>query len=533
VDLSKYVDLFLSEGREHAAELNGALAELERAPSSTDAIASAFRAVHSVKGMAAAMGYASVTACAESLESALDALRRGDDRVTSSLLSHLTEDADALAREIELAVSRPPSGPSDDACGDASGDASGGAGGAQLADGAPEKIAELVPEHPVEQPRQRATHVRVRASRLDSLMNLVGEIEIARGRLERELRRFSDDGVTAAFDGAARLLTELREQVIGARMVPVGQVFERFPRLVRETARSLGKEVDFTLDGSEIELDRSILDRIGDPVMHLLRNALDHGIEAAPDRERGGKPARGRLTLSAQREAGYVLIRVADDGRGIDRDRVLARAHEVGIVGWDTVELDDVTLLRVLAHPGFSTASSVTSVSGRGVGLDVVDAAVRVLGGAIEMKTIGGRGTAITLRLPLSVAIVRALIARVGEELFAVPFTHVQETLRIEPTLAALRGEEWTETAIAGSPARVVMLRTLFGHERRLLEWMPGILVLARGMRVALIVDEFVGQQDVVVKRFDPPRGGASMFAGATVLGDGSPALIVDVNSLI
>ncbi len=501
MDLSKYVDLFLSEGREHVAELNGALSELERTPSSADAIAAAFRAVHSIKGMAAAMGYTVVTERADALETAFDAVRRGEEQVTPSLLGHMIEEGDALAREIELAVIQPASGPTAE------------------------------PSRP--QARKQATHVRVRASRLDSLMNLVGEIEIARGRLERELARVADEELSVAFDSASRLLAELREQVIGARMVPVGQVFERFPRLVRETARSLDKEVDFTLDGAEIELDRSILDRIGDPVMHLLRNALDHGIESAQEREHDGKSARGRLTLSAQREAGYVLIRVADDGRGIDRDRVLARAREAGIVTWDATTLDDIELLRVLAHPGFSTAAAVTSVSGRGVGLDVVDAAVRVLGGAIEIKTVGGRGTAITLRLPLSVAIVRALIARVGEELFAIPFTHVQETLAIEPPLAALRGAEWKETDIAGVTASVVMLRTLFGLPTRMSEQMLGISVLARGRRAALMVDGFVGQQDVVVKRFDPPRGGASMFAGATVLGDGSPALIVDVNSLI
>jgi two-component system, chemotaxis family, sensor kinase CheA len=500
VDLSRYVDLFLSEGREHVAELTAALSELERAPESADAIASAFRAVHSVKGMAAAMAYTVVTERANVLESALDALRRGEELVTPTLLDHLVEEVDALAREIELAVVHPAA-----------------PAGVPAADGA----------------RIRATHVRVRASRLDSLMNVVGELEIARRRMERETIRVADPELSAAFDAASRLLNELREQVIGARMVPVGQVFERFPRLVRETARSLRKEVDFTLDGAEIELDRSILDRIGDPVMHLLRNALDHGIEPASDRERDGKSPRGRLTLSAQREAGYVLIRVADDGRGIDRARVLSRAHEAGIVAPEQAALDDVELLRVLAHPGFSTASEVTSVSGRGVGLDVVDAAVRMLGGAIEMKTVAGRGTAITLRLPLSVAIVRALVARVGEELFAIPFTHVLETLQLEPPLAALRSGAWLDTDIAGVRASVVMLRTLFGLAPRMSEQMLGISVLARGRRAALIVDGFEGQQDVVVKRFDPPCGGAPMFAGATVLGDGSPALIVDVNSLI
>lgn len=508
MDLSKYVDLFLSEGREHVAELSGALAELENAPESVEAVAAAFRAVHSIKGMAAAMGYAAVTQRADALETALDVLRRGESRLTQSSLGDLIDDADALAREIELAVASP-------------------APGAATNDESTPATSAPAPE------RKRASHVRIRASRLDSLMNLVGEIEIARGQLERELRNVGGEGVAAAFASASRLLSELRDQVAGARMVPVGDVFERFPRLVRETARSLGKEVDFTLDGADIELDRAILDRISDPVMHLLRNALDHGIESAEERASSGKSPRGRLTLSAQREAGYVLIRVADDGGGIDRDSVLRRAIAAGIVGADTDALDDVTLLRVLAHPGFSTAASVTDVSGRGVGLDVVDAAVRVLGGAIEMRTVAGRGTAITLRLPLSVAIVRALIARVGEELFAIPFTHVVETLQFEPPAEAFSGAEWTETSVGELMMRVITLRALFGGEPCITERMPGVSVLARGRRAALIVDDFVGQQDVVVKRFDLPRGVTSMFAGATVLGDGSPALIVDVNSLI
>lgn len=516
LDLSKYVDLFLSEGREHIAELTQALNEMETTPSSDEAVAAAFRAVHSIKGMAAAMGYTVVTERANAMESALDSLRRGEAQVTPSLLGHLIDEADELAREIEGAVIQPAS-----------------EAARETASTGKSPSGTAVPAATTESARRTGTHVRVRASRLDALMNLVGEIEIARGRMERELVRIDDDQLSSSFENASRLLHDLRDQVIGARMVPVGQVFERFPRLVRETARSLDKEVDFTLDGADIELDRTILDRIGDPVMHLLRNSLDHGIEAAAERERDGKAVRGRLTLSAQREAGYVLIRVADDGRGINREKVLKRALELDLVDHDATILDDVALLRVLAHPGFSTASSVTDVSGRGVGLDVVDAAVRILGGTIEIKSVARRGTAITLRLPLSVAIVRSLVARVGEELFAIPFTHVLETLALAPPASVLDGDEWTTTDIAGSQVGVVVLGNLFGGTSRICEQMPGVSVLARGRRAALIVDEFVGQQDVVVKRYDPPREGSPMFSGATVLGDGSPALIVDVNSLI
>ncbi|MDQ2890232.1 MAG: chemotaxis protein CheA [Gemmatimonadota bacterium] len=502
MDLSRYVDLFLSEGREHVAELSGALSELDRDSQSASAIAAAFRAVHSVKGMAAAMGYIGVTERANALETTLDSVRRAQGRVTPPLLSHLLEESDALAHDIEVAAGT--GVPSDDG-----------------------------PPTATTPKRAAPTHVRVRATRLDALMDLVGEIEIERGRVARELERVSDERLTAAFAAASRLLSELREQVIAARMVPAGQIFDRFPQLVRETARSLGKDVEFTLDGADIELDRSILDRIGDPVMHLLRNALDHGIESAPARAASGKSPRGRLTLSAQREAGYVLIRVADDGGGIDRHRVLARAVEAGLIPSDVSRLGDAELLAVLVHPGFSTATEVTSVSGRGVGLDAVDSTVSALGGAIEIKSVEGRGTAITLRLPLSVAIVRALVARVGDELFAIPFTHVVETVEIEPPAYALRGGDWRELDLGGELTRVLVLRKLFGMPPAMSERMVGVCVHSRGQRATLIVDQFVGQQDVVVKRFDPPRDGALIFAGATVLGDGSPALIVDVNSLV
>ncbi len=495
LDLSKYVELFLSEGREHVAELNAALAALEHDAASVDSIAAAFRAVHSVKGMSAAMGYSHVSEIAHALESALDPLRAGAATMTRELHITLLERADALGSAIEDAV-RP-------------------ANSAQR-EGAPSRAP-------------RASHVRVRATRLDSLMNLVGELEIARGALDRDVRRVGDAALAETYSSLTRLLAELRAQVMSARMVPVGEAFDRFPRLVRETARDLGRDVDFTLDGGDIEVDRSLVDRIADPVMHLLRNSLDHGIEPPDARVASGKPRSGRLTLSAQRESEFVLIRVADDGRGIDRAAVLTRAKAAGIAALDLSELNDTELLRILVHPGFSTAASVTSVSGRGVGLDVVDTTVRALGGAIEMKSVAGRGTAINLRLPLSIAIVRALIARIGESSYAIPFTHVLETLELDTTASASSSEP-ARAALDG--ARLVRMRARLGVTERQPERTKGVSVTVRGQRAVLVVDELVGEQDVVVKRFDPPRGGTRLFSGATVLGDGSTALILDVSSL-
>jgi two-component system chemotaxis sensor kinase CheA len=324
----------------------------------------------------------------------------------------------------------------------------------------------------------------------------------------------------------------LREQIVTTRMVPVGHIFERFPRLVRETARTLGKDVDFVLDGKDIELDRSLLDEIGDPVLHLLRNSIDHGIESPEERVAAGKPARGRLTLSAQRESSYVLIRVADDGRGIDRDRVLRRAREMGVVDSSTEQLDDATLVNVVTRAGFSTADRVTEISGRGVGLDVVDMTVRTLGGTFEIKSLPRFGTAITLRLPITVAIVRALLARVGMETYAIPVTHVIETVEIDPTTTnTIQGR--LSATVRDQAFPLVPLRETMGFPPQMALFPKAVTVDVRGRRAALVVDDFLGQQDIVVKRFDLPRGTPALFGGATILNDGAPALILDVNSLV
>jgi two-component system chemotaxis sensor kinase CheA len=324
----------------------------------------------------------------------------------------------------------------------------------------------------------------------------------------------------------------LRDQIITARMVPVGQVFERLPRMVRETARALQKEVDFVVDGKEIELDRSMLDEIGDPVVHLLRNAVDHGIEGPYERQRKGKPPRARLTLSAQRESNYVLIRVSDDGRGIDRDHVLGRAHKVGLVNPSIKKLSDTELLGVLTRSGFSTADHVTDISGRGVGLDVVDATVRSLGGALEIRSVLGCGTVVTMRLPLTVAIVRAILARLGNETFAIPVTHVLETVELDPlTLRSDAGG--VAVLIRDEPFPIVRLRDVMGLPPLETPHPKAVTVNVHGRRGAIVVDDFVGQQDVVVKQFQAVRGAPTLFGGATILSDGAPALIVDVNRVV
>ncbi|MBX3133270.1 MAG: chemotaxis protein CheA [Gemmatimonadaceae bacterium] len=378
----------------------------------------------------------------------------------------------------------------------------------------------------------RARHVRIELARLDALLDLVGELVIVRGRLQALTRGTADAALAAAMDDATRLIADLQSEVMTSRLVPVGQVFDRFPRLVRDVARQVGKDVLFAIEGKEIELDRSVLDEIGEPVVHLLRNAVDHGLEPPADREAAGKPRAGRLTLSAQRDRNAVVITVRDDGRGIDRAKVLQRAIERGLVPTETERLDDDALLRCIAQPGFSTSEAVTALSGRGVGVDAVISRVRALGGSVELVTTPGAGTTVMLRLPVTLAIVRALLARVGAERYALPLTHVRETL--ERGTAVLRPVQGREMLVLRDEVLPLLRLREVVHLQAETPLDEEIVVIERGdRRAALVVDELTAQEDIVVKAFDGARDGLALFSGATILADGAPALIVDVGSLL
>lgn len=375
-------------------------------------------------------------------------------------------------------------------------------------------------------------HIRVDLRRLDRLMNLIGELVIARGRLVELSNQRADPDLEDLVIRVSHLTQDLQSEIIEARMTPGWQVFDRFPRLVRDVARRLGKRVEFEIEGKEIELDRSILDELGDPLVHLLRNAVDHGIESPEDREAAGKPAVGHVTLSAVRERSTVVIRVEDDGRGIDRAAVLADAKVKGLVDEDAEELSDDVLLRVLARPGFSTAQSVSDVSGRGVGIDVVMTRLRSFGGSVELKTTVGQGSAFTLRLPPTLAIVPALLAHVGDERYALPLTHVEETVDFD---------QQTVTTVDGTDAIVlreeviplVRLRSLVDLAGTAPRRQPVIILQIGDRRTGVVVDQLGGQREIVVKTFDAPRGTVPIFSGVTILGDGAVVFILDAARLM
>ncbi len=377
--------------------------------------------------------------------------------------------------------------------------------------------------------------VRIPSHRLDHLLDLVGELVLARDRLLRTVAPTADEAARHAMDDASRLIMQLRDAILTSRMVPLAQVFDRFPRHVRDTAHALGKEVDLVLEGRELEVDRSLLDELSDPLLHLLRNAVDHGLESPVDRLARGKVVRGRLVVRAVRDGAMVAVTVADDGRGVNRQTVAARALAQGVTDAERMSQDDHGLLQLLARPGLSTAPKVTAISGRGVGVDAVLSRVHSLGGRLDLATADGAGTAITIRLPLSVAMLRALLVMVAGESYAIPLAMVHATHLAEVFLAdRARGESQMPTSveIGGETLRLVSLRSHLGLPLR--NDVSGHLVVVEGAtgRVALLVDACTAQQEIVVKPLQRVRGSASMFSGGTILSDGTPSLILDINTL-
>ena len=534
MDTGRYAKLFLSESKENLSEINAALLELERGGSDA-AIARLFRAVHTMKGMGGAMGYTSVAELSHELETLLDKLRNSAIAVTRPMIDTLFAGVDALEQAVDAATSATPQQLDVSAVMERIRQAG--------QDGKPQTfIAESATASPPPKPEPetapvpapKATRqIRIDSKRLDTLMNVLGELVIARDRIQKIAERVGDPELLEATLRATQILGNLQNEVMTSRMVPVWQVFERFPRVVRDTAHSLGKEVDFKIEGRDIELDRSMLDEMGEPVLHLLRNALDHGIETPAEREKAGKTPSATLILTAERDRATVLIRVTDDGRGIDQSKVLPRAKKLGLVDKSTTTLTEQELVAIISRPGFSTADKVTAISGRGVGFDIVASRVRALGGSLEVHTDAGLGTAVSMRLPLTLAISRALLAKVEQETYAIPLTHVLETFSLsKPMLLESKGKP--VVAIRDDLFPAIWLRERVG--------LPApanpasgqvVLVELAERKAALIVDQFDGQQEIVVKQFDGVNGSRTLFSGATILGDGSPALIVDASSLL
>lgn len=411
----------------------------------------------------------------------------------------------------------------------------------------PASAADIVaPEEGIERTRapriDSGQTVRVGVTRLDSLMNLVGELVIDRTRIAQIARELGASGDARSLDDLnetvihiARITGELQDQIMKARMLPIETVFNRFPRTIRDLAQRLSKEVHLEIKGSDTELDRSVIEVIGDPLLHILRNSVDHGIESPAERRAVGKSPAGRITICARHHESHIVIEIADDGRGIDIERVKEKAIAAGITTADAAaRLSDPDALSFVFHSGLSTAEELSEVSGRGVGMDIVRTNIQKLGGVVELESWPGQGTRFTLRLPLTLAIIRGLLVNVAGTTIVLPLTSVVETLRVLPG-DIQRVNRSEVVVVRGKTIPLVRLAEELGLGAAEPFGKPkfAVIVGLADQQVGFIVDALVGEQEVVIKSLDQFCGEAPGISGATILGDGNVALIADVSGIL
>ena len=568
--------LFCAEAEELLGDIEQAALLLESQPDDADTLATAFRGFHTLKGNAAEMRLAVLQRLAHEVESLLDAARRGDRRLDRDAIDVVLAAADvtghAVAEMVRQLDGQDPgraiplpvtavvhrvhtvlASPRRDA-------AAGGMAQPPAALSPPAAAIEMPPPSPPQPsgppsvapaappspavaspppaaPAHRggaAASVRVDTAKLDLLVDLVGELVIAQSMVMQAAEQGGrDDGLARPLNHLRGITADLQRTALTMRMIPIRGTFQKMSRLVRDTAAQLGKEIRLTIEGEETELDRTVIEEIGDPLIHMLRNAADHGIEPPAERLAAGKPAAGTIRLRASHQGGAVVLEIADDGRGLDPARIRAKAIERGIIPAAAV-LDARDTLDLIFAPGFSTAEQVSDLSGRGVGMDVVRRNLERIRGKVEISSIPGQGTSFTISMPLTLAIIEGLIVAVGGQRFVIPTLAVRESFRPRPggiTTVHGRGElvdvrgslvplvrlgRWLGVAAEEDPTRAIVVVLDAGHDRR-----------------CLLVDELVGKQEVVIKSLGETFAGRAGFAGAAILGDGRVGLILDAPALV
>ena len=540
-DFSALVGEFVDDANTHLESVEQSLLELEaRAADGCDSrIATAILGnLHTLKGNAGMMGLAPLqrylhqveelfkevgegslplgASFFETLYGALNALRRGLARLTSDPSAELDFSDEQMALEL-LAMEQ--------------------GEGAPL----PRAAAAPAPADDFAYITQKSSTLKVSFEKLDELLNLMGELVIQRtalANLEQRLRaQLSDRELLDSFSQTSALIgkstTDLRQAIMKARMLPVKTVFQRFQRLVRDLSASHGKEVALRFEGEETELDKTIIDEIGEPILHLIRNAVDHGMESPGQRLSLGKPRGGSIWLRARHESNHIVIAVSDDGRGMSPEKIRSAALQKGLIeGGAAASMSDAEILQLVFSPGFSTSSEVTETSGRGIGLDVVKKIVESLNGTLEIQSSVGVGTTFTIRLPLTLAILTALMVEVAGETYAIPLSSVEESIQV----AEADFHQVGSRQVVRLRDRILPLHRLdrfFGHDAASRELQYVVVVAGGEKRAGLVVDRLVGQQEVVIKGLDDYLGELPGISGGTVMGDGRIALIIDTASIL
>ena len=382
--------------------------------------------------------------------------------------------------------------------------------------------------------QHQSQSVRVDIEKLDTLMNLMGELVINKVRLEQIGQTHRLTELTETLEQMDRVTTDLQNIVMKVRMVPVSAVFNRFPRMVRDVSKELNKEINLTIEGEETELDRTVIDEIGDPIMHLLRNSLDHGVEHPDEREAKGKPRTGEVGLIARHEGNNVVIMVTDDGAGINADKIRSKAIEKGMISQEEADkLDDADAVRLIFLPGFSTAEQISDISGRGVGMDVVRSKIEALSGHVDVETHIDEGSVFKIKLPLTLAIIQAMLVQVQEEMYAIPLGSIDSTINIQETdIQTVQNKE--VIVLRGEIIPIIRMEEMLQvpHVKDSDEIFV-VVVHAGEAKAGIVVDNLIGQQEIVIKTLGNLFTGLKMFSGATVLGDGRVALILDVATMM
>lgn len=379
--------------------------------------------------------------------------------------------------------------------------------------------------------------VRVDSTKLDNLMNLLGEIVIGQASLHRVADEIEEEKafrLKNSLYSLDRVTREFQEQIMSIRMVPIGPTFEQFKRFVRDAAHNMGKEIKLHIEGGDTELDKTVIEKIGDPLKHMIRNAIDHGIETSEERRRNGKPAHGTINLKAYHQEGNVYIDVIDDGKGFDLEKVKRKAVSLGIIQPEE-EITKEKLVMIVFSPGFSTAEQTSDLSGRGVGMDVVKTNIEELRGSVEVKTKEGEGTLIRIKLPLTLAIIEGMLVRVGRSVLIIPLLSVIETIQVKRDDYKTVEGKGEVILVRGEYISLIRLNELFGIEANFTNPWEALIVIVEsdGERIGIMIDDLIGQQQIVIKSLDNLITTSRSISGASILGDGRVALIIDIHGMV
>ncbi|MBC7928371.1 MAG: chemotaxis protein CheA [Bryobacteraceae bacterium] len=554
---------FILESKEHLSSIEQNLLGMERGEEGGEAVHAIFRSFHTIKGLAGFLEFGVIQEVAHEVESVLDRVRQGQTPATPSIVDVVLESRDYLGRWLAL-LENDSAGqiPADlanpepiirriRACADGPGVtepvASETATQTPVAEmSSPTAVnavnEQIQPESSSAQPRSDVAtknastrSIKVSTDKLDYLVEMVGEMVIAQSliRHDPEVGALQSAGLIRNLAQLARITNDVQRTAMSMRMVPIGALFQKMARLVRDLSRKFNKQILFETQGDDVELDRNIVEELGDPMMHMVRNAVDHGIETESERLEAGKPAAARISLRACHRAGQIVIEVADDGRGINRARVLDKARRKGVIA-QTAVLSDTECLNLIFQPGFSTVDNVSDISGRGVGMDVVRKQISHLRGNIDIVSVQGVGTTFSLRLPLTLAIIDGLIVVVGDDKFIIPLASVRELLRPKPEMLSTIENQAELVCIRDQLLPMVRLHERFGITPRSTNPADCVLVVADsdGVSFCLMVDEMAGKQEVVIKSLGGVFKKVAGVAGGAILGDGHVGLILDLKGL-